>query len=417
MAAKSKAKKKSQSRPDIGGVRAERPFQISRLGHFGFHYEKMNDCLDFMCDCLGFVPSDRLGIGEVLGLKARDVGKDNMEVIFLRHNTDHHSIGAFPMNTMKIAFGIEDGPLDSVNQITWQVGSLKQVLDAEKWMALPKNDIRRRGRDMPGSNWHIYSYDPEHTVNELYYGMEQIGWNGHSKPLSMYDDRYIFRMPRLPQISEYQEVQDAMRKRLDVRQGFRPKPNPKLKPKYNVGGVRLPQPFKVTRIGPVRIFVDDMESSLAYYRDTLGLRVTEEVKYNRHRCVFLRANTEHHSLALYPLALREELGLSAHTRLFSFGVQVPEYSQLRDAVPFLKSMGVEIRYLPPELSAGIDYAAYAIDPDGHAVQLYYHMEQVGWDGRPMPARLRRKVFPGRWPKLIDSMPDSYQSEPFLGPLG
>ena len=30
-------------------------------------------------------------------------------------------------------------------------------------------------------------------------------------------------------------------------------------------------------------------------------------------------------------------------------------------------------------------------PDGHCIQLYYYMEQVGWDGRPRPAALRRHV--------------------------
>ena len=42
-------------------------------------------------------------------------------------------------------------------------------------------------------------------------------------------------------------------------------------------------------------------------------------------------------MALYPKALRAELGLSPHTTLFSFGMQVADYSQLRDAVAFLKA--------------------------------------------------------------------------------
>ena len=90
----------------------------------------------------------------------------------------------------------------------------------------------------------------------------------------------------------------------------------------------------------------------------------------------MRANTEHHSLALYPSALRETLGLSPHTSLMSFGVQLANYRQLRDAVGFLRERGVQVRDLPPELSPGIDYSCLAIDPDGHAVQLYYYMQQL-----------------------------------------
>jgi len=47
--------------------------------------------------------------------------------------------------------------------------------------------ISRAGRDMPGSNWHCYPYDIEGHRNELYYGMEQIGWTGLSKPRAMHE--------------------------------------------------------------------------------------------------------------------------------------------------------------------------------------------------------------------------------------
>ena len=67
---------------------------------------------------------------------------------------------------------------------------------------------QRSGRDMPGSNWHTYLYDPDGQSNELYYGIEQIGWNGHSKPRAMYD-RGFDKPPDLPQISELEEVEQA----------------------------------------------------------------------------------------------------------------------------------------------------------------------------------------------------------------
>jgi hypothetical protein len=45
------------------------------------------------------------------------------------------------------------------------------------------------------------------------------------------------------------------------------------------------------------------------------------------------------------------------------------------------------------------------------------MEQIGWDGKPQPARARRKIVPGAWPKVLEANADSYAGEPFLGPLG
>ena len=130
----------------------------------------------------------------------------------------------------------------------------------------------------------------------------------------------------------------------------------------------------------------------------------------------MRVNTEHHSLALYPSALRETLGLSPHTSLMSFGVQLANYRQLRDAVGFLRERGVQVRDLPPELSPGIDYSCLAIDPDGHAVQLYYYMQQL-----PPPA-VGALSAPGAgridsWPATVEARSDTFLGEPYLGPWG
>jgi catechol 2,3-dioxygenase-like lactoylglutathione lyase family enzyme len=187
--------------------------------------------------------------------------------------------------------------------------------------------------------------------------------------------------------------------------------------KYDVGGVLLARPFKVIKIGPVRLFVRDLQKCVDWYTQVLGLRVTEEVEYEGHRCVFLRCNTEHHSLALYPIELRANLGLSPHTTCMSFGNQVGDYQQLRNAVDYLKAEGVTIKYLPPELFPGIDYSAFAVDPDGHTIQLYYYMEQVGWDGKVRPKSKRRKVNNNKWPEAVKPMADTFDGETLLGPLG
>jgi catechol 2,3-dioxygenase-like lactoylglutathione lyase family enzyme len=232
--------------------------------------------------------------------------------------------------------------------------------------------------------------------------------------MSMHAIKYT-EAPDLPHRPEYQEVEAAIASGIDIRTGY--KHVDKREPKYDVGGVLLPRPFKIGRIGPVRLFQDDVEEALRFYRDLLGLAVTEEIRWNGHRCVFLRANTEHHSIALYPKALRSELGLSSHTTLMSFGVQVGDYSQLRNAVQFLKKNDVTVKYLPPELFPGIDYSAFAIDREGHAIQLYYYMEQIGWDGKPRPAEQRRKIDNDRWPETLEPVADTFAGEPFLGPLG
>jgi hypothetical protein len=78
---------------------------------------------------------------------------------------------------------------------------------------------------------------------------------------------------------------------------------------------------------------------------------------------------------------------------------------------------VTIKHLPPELFPGIDYTAFAIDPDGYAMQLSYYMEQIGWDGRPRPAADRPKIDNDKWPEAVPEQPDTFLGEPFLGPWG
>ena len=403
----------SVSKFKVGGVWMDRPFKIRRLGHFGFNVQNVSACMPFYTDLLGFSISDPIDFGS--RIEDEEVRKSLGDGVgyFMRHGTDHHSFVIFPKPVLDHLSGKTEPDELTVNQITWQVGSLLEVTSAEEWLRDLDNPIRRSGRDTPGSNWHVYPFDPDDNINELYYGIEQIGWNGISKP-AIFRKRGFQVKPDLPQISEYDEVKAALNEGADLMDGYRHTFD--MEAKYDVGGIMLPRPFKVVRIGPVRLFVDDIEEALSFYRGRLGMRVTEEVTYNGHRCVFLRVNTEHHSMALYPKALRAELGLSAHSGCMSFGMQVGGYDQLRDAVTFLEKNDVEIKYLPPELFPGIDYSAFAIDPDGHAIQLYYYMEQIGWDGKPRPADQRPQVS-GTWPEAVDAEPDTFGGEPFLGPIG
>jgi catechol 2,3-dioxygenase-like lactoylglutathione lyase family enzyme len=216
-------------------------------------------------------------------------------------------------------------------------------------------------------------------------------------------------------VSEITEVAEALDKGIDVVSGHRTRET--LDETYDVEGVLLARPFKITRIGPVGLFVADVDRSEAFYVRHLGFVKSEETSYQGSRCVFLRCGAEHHSLGLFPRELRGRLGLSAHTTCMSFGVEVGSYAQLREAVAFLNARGVTlVDSIPPELYPGIDYAAFALDPDGHCIQLYYYMEQVGWDGRVRPAGERRRV-DGPWPEALEPLSDTYVDQVFQGPLG
>jgi catechol 2,3-dioxygenase-like lactoylglutathione lyase family enzyme len=401
---------------NVGGVLLDRPFKIRRLGHFGYNSNDVGASLAFYRDLLGFRVTDVIDFAKAIPVPHLFDGLGSTLGYFTTHGTDHHSHVVFPKPVMD-KLGSQHGapPKDiTTNQITWQVGTLREVGDGIDWFKSIGVNPGRIGRDVPGSNWHSYPPDPEGHTNEIYYGIEQIGWDLRAKPPGV-RKRGFDEKPSLPQICEYQELEMFKAEGMDLNSGFRHEE--KLPFKYDVGGVLLARPFKIIKIGPVRLFVKDIAKCLDFYTKTMGLRVTEEIDYEGHRCVFLRCNTEHHSLALYPIALREKLGLSPHTTCMSFGNQVGDYQQLRNAVDFLKANGVTIKYLPPELFPGIDYSAFAVDPDGHTIQLYYYMEQLGWDGKTRTKAERRKIDNKQWPETVEPMADTFDGETLLGPLG
>lgn len=407
---------RTQTKFNVGGLLLNQPFKIRRLGHFGFNLVNMEEGVRFYTELLGFRISDNNDFSRRAKSPEQIAGLGDPRGYFTRYGTDHHALVLFNKRVREaLDTRRRFKPGVTINQITWQVGSLREVGDAIKWFGEKGIQIQRSGRDMPGSNWHTYLYDPDGHTNELYYGIEQIGWNGYSKPKVMYN-RSFDEAPKLPQMSEFDEVQQALKDGVNLTSGYRYIDPPPAT--YDVDGVLLPRPFKIVRLGPVSLFVQDVEAAEAFYRDTLGFVPTEEVSWRGQRCVFLRVNTEHHSLALYPIALREQLGLSADTTCMSLGLQLANYRQLRDAVSFLRKQGIKITDgMPPELYPGIDYAAHIVDPDGHCLQLYYYMEQVGWDGRPRPRELRRVVRNGEWPDTLEPLSDTYHGEPFLGPWG
>ena len=402
----------AQDKFNVGGVLLNQPFKIRRLGHFGFNLVDMDGGIRFYRDLLGFRISDiidhsRRAKGSELA------GLSNANSYFTRYGTDHHAMVLFNQRARE-ALGRPGQSGITINQITWQVGSLVEVGNGIRWFNKLGVKQQRSGRDMPGSNWHTYLFDPDGHSNELYYGIEQIGWNGHSKPHIMYNIGFD-EAPPLPQISEFQETQNALGKGVDLQSGYRHVEQ--LGETYDVDGVLLPRPFKIVRLGPVYLFVSNIESAASFYREILGFTLTEEVICHGYRCLFFRCNTEHHSVALFPIELREILGMSPHSTSAALGLQLANYRQLKDAVNFLRQQGVDVtESLPPELHPGIEYSATVRDPDGHALQLYYTMEQIGWQGQPRSKESRKPRKLSEWPEVLTDA-NAYLGEPYLGPWG
>jgi catechol 2,3-dioxygenase-like lactoylglutathione lyase family enzyme len=387
---------------NVGGVALDRPFKILRLGHFGFNAADLEASRRFYFDLLGFFITEPAGAG-----------------YFGRHAGDHHSFALFEKKKFNQRQYAGDNAKhfreeNDINQITWQVQSVAEMAGATKYFHDIGVEVMREGRaGGGGSQFHLYVWAPDEQIFELYYGIEQISWNGYARPVAMRHGPAV--APSDAQLPDYRLITDDIDKGIPVLDGARYVSAMPLK--YNVDGVLLPQPFKITRVGPVKLFVDDYEKLTRWHTAVMGFTLTEEVRWQGERCAFLRCNNEHHSLGIFPKSWRKKLGLSETTSNLSFGLQLANYRQLQDAVQFLRGHGVRVEtdIIPPELHPGIDYAAYAFDPDGHCLELYYSMEQVGWDGKPRPQELRRKVDPNNWPDILEPLTDTYTGEPFIGP--
>jgi catechol 2,3-dioxygenase-like lactoylglutathione lyase family enzyme len=393
---------------NVGGIMLDRPFKVRRLGHFGFNGLDMEANKHFYVDLLGLrISADSTAGG-----------------FFSRHNSDHHSFVIF--NRQSVDERLAQNPMSArhmrpendINQITWQVQNVEEVWQATQYFKDLELEVRTEGRAGAGvgSNYHLYVWDPDEQINELFTGMEQIGWDGFTKPREI-GGGMREATPGQPHLSEWDEVQQAYANGVSPLQGYRFEET--LPRDYIVDGINLSRPFKIVDVGPLNLFADDVDKTVEYYRDVIGLNVTEEVTWQGHKAVYLRCDTEHNSLGIFPKALRSRFGLSDKTANMSFGFQLANYRQLREAVSFLRDNGirVETNLIPPELRPGMDYTAYCFDPDGHCIELYYYMEQLGWDGNPRPKELRRKVDPNNWPETLEAMSDTFSGEPFLGPYG
>jgi catechol 2,3-dioxygenase-like lactoylglutathione lyase family enzyme len=396
---------------DVGGVLLPRPFKIRRVGHFGYNCLDIDRMLDFYVDGLGLIISDQSGRmpGRLPPDEQATLSDNDRLLHFTRFGSDHHQL-VFISQKVWDWVGQNNGSAGaSINQVTWQVGSLAEVVNGSEWIWGQGERLLRSGRDMPGSNWHTYLFDPEGHINELFYGMEQIGWDGLSKPSEMWSG-VLDERPSLPQISETGEVQRAAGAGLDLASGHRVDPRPDQH--YEVDGISMSRPFKIVGIGPISLFVDDLPRAEAFYTRVLGFTVRERLSSSGYDGLVLHSGAEYFTLALYESGLRGILGLPDRADSMALGFRVANYRHLRSAVEFMCARGAQEVRVPAELVPGFDYVTHLKDPDGNLVQLYYYQRQCGPADPPTPAVSSSAA---EWPEVIEAPPDVFGGQQFLGP--
>lgn len=144
-------------------------------------------------------------------------------------------------------------------------------------------------------------------------------------------------------------------------------------------------PFQLGKLGHVVIRVSDLQRSTEFYTQVLGFRVSDVYPEDLMPggMVFLRCTPDHHCLALVG-ATDGRTGAADQQDLHHIAFEVPTLDDVVRAREHLRRHAVPIHF-EGRRRAGCQVAVEFRDPDGHHLELYWGVDQVGTDGRSRPA--------------------------------
>jgi len=140
------------------------PIRVKKLGHVGLYCRDLKKMLDFYTRILGFQVSDTNERG----------------MTFLRFGPDHHSLVLARMDEAEQKKG---SGATVVQQIALEVENVEEVKRIRKYLVA--QGVRVLGKvkhEGPGGNYTFDFEDPEGNRLQFFSDMDQIGWDGKSRP-------------------------------------------------------------------------------------------------------------------------------------------------------------------------------------------------------------------------------------------
>jgi len=146
-------------------------------------------------------------------------------------------------------------------------------------------------------------------------------------------------------------------------------------------------PFAVRKIGHAVVFVSDLERSRRFYTEVLGFKVSDVYPGSMMPggMIFLRCNADHHCLALVG-----DGDAGKAKKLHHLAFELATLEEVFYARDHLRQSGTPIVY-EGRRRAGCQVSVEFLDPDGHHLELYWGVDQVGSDGRVRPAEEWRQT--------------------------
>ncbi len=132
-------------------------------------------------------------------------------------------------------------------------------------------------------------------------------------------------------------------------------------------------PFRLGKISHVVLKVADLERSVAFYTQVLGMRISDVYPETMMpgRMVFLRYNDDHHGVALVGGATCPASGDELH----HFAFEVDSLDALFQAREHLDRHGVELSF-EGRRRAGQQVALEFRDPDGHNLEICWGIDLI-----------------------------------------
>jgi catechol 2,3-dioxygenase len=138
--------------------------RIQKIGHVGLYCKDIEKMRQFYTDVLGF--------------KLTDVNERGMA--FLRFGTDHHNLFLCPVGEAGGA-----GRETALHHVAFEVAGLEELKRVKKYLEGLGIEILDKGKIVhrpTGSNYDFDILDPEGNIVQFYADMDQIGWDGKSRP-------------------------------------------------------------------------------------------------------------------------------------------------------------------------------------------------------------------------------------------
>lgn len=158
----------SAAGPGAGSTPSRTPIQVRKIGHVVYEASDIDASIRFWTEVMGFHVSDTNELG----------------MVFLRCAGDHHSVALKPCPGRE---RLREAPRGlQVDHFAMEVASLDSLFAARDFLKERGVPIVFEGRRGPGCNLGVEFVDPDGYMLEIYWGMDQIGEDGRSRPAEQF---------------------------------------------------------------------------------------------------------------------------------------------------------------------------------------------------------------------------------------